>query len=159
MVLKEYRDAFFVFIGAGNFVPYWRRLKDLGISERNFAFLGYLKEASDLVEYYRTSSVYVAPTLYENLPIRVLEAMACGVPVVASNVCAIPEAIDNGVNGILIQSRSVEELADAIYCLLGDPKLRKKIGDNARKTVLEKFDWNVNASRTVGVYQQILDQS
>jgi len=129
----------------------------MGVSESNFSFSGYLKESSELVEWYRASSVYVAPTLYENLPIRVLEAMACGVPVVASNVCAIPEAIDNGVNGMLIQPGSVDELADAICCLLGDPNLRRKMGENARKTVLERFDWNVNAVKTVEVYRQILD--
>jgi glycosyltransferase involved in cell wall biosynthesis len=155
-VLREYPDALFIFIGAGNSSPYRRRLKEMGTSERNFVFLGYLKEASDLVKYYRGSSVYVAPTLYENLPIRVLEAMACGVPVVASNVCAIPEVIDNGVNGILIQPGSVDELSEAISWLLGDPNLRRKMGDNARKTVLERFDWNVNAIRTVEVYQQVL---
>jgi glycosyltransferase involved in cell wall biosynthesis len=156
-VLRKCPSTVFVFIGPGNSTPYQRRLKELGIPERSFAFLGYLKLANDLVEYYRTSSVYVAPTLYENLPIRVLEAMACGVPPVASNVCAIPEVIDNGVNGVLIPPRSVNDLAGAICCLLDDPNLRSKMGENARKTVLERFNWNVNAIRTVEVYQQILD--
>jgi len=159
IILREYPDTRFIFIGAGNSMPYRRRLREMGISERNFAFLGYLKESSDLVEYYRASTVYVAPTLYENLPIRLLEAMACGVPVVASDVCAIPEVIDNGVNGMLIQPSSVIELADATCCLLGDPNLRRKMGDNARKTVLERFDWNVNAARTAEVYRRILDSS
>jgi len=157
-VLQEYSDALFIFIGAGNSLPYRRRLGELGIPEKNFMFLGYLKESNDLVKYYRSSSVFVAPTLYENLPIRVLEAMACGVPVVASNVCAIPEAIDNGVNGILIQPGSIDELADAICRLLGDPSLRQKMGINARKTVLEKFDWNLNAAKTAEMYRQILDR-
>jgi len=156
-VLREYPETLFVFIGAGNPLPYQKRLNETGIPERSFSFLGYLKEANDLVEYYRASSVYVAPTLYENLPIRVLEAMACGVPVVASNVCAIPEAIDNGVNGILVEPGCIDELADAICCLLGDSNLRRKIGDNARRTVLEKFDWKVNATRTVEAYQRTLD--
>jgi len=158
-VLREHPETFFMFIGAGNSLPYRRRLKDMGVSERNFAFLGYLKERSELIKYYRAASVYAAPTtLWENLPIRVLEAMACGGPVVASNVCAIPEAIDNGANGILIPPGSVDELANAICCLLGDSNLRRKIGDNARKTVLEKFDCDVNAIRTAEVYQQILDR-
>jgi glycosyltransferase involved in cell wall biosynthesis len=156
-VLREHPDTLFIFIGPGNSSPYQRRLRELGIPEKNFKFLGYLKEADDLVKYYKTACVFVAPTLYENLPIRVLEAMACGVPVVASNVCAIPEVIDNGVNGILIRPGSINELADAICLLLRDPNLRRKIGDNARKTVLEKFDWKVNAVKTVEVYQQILD--
>lgn len=157
MVLKEYPDAFFMFIGSGDYSPYRRYLKDIGISEENFSFLGYLRERSELVEYYRACSVYAAPsTLWENLPIRLLEAMACGSPAVASSVCAIPEVIDNGVNGILIPPGSVKELAEAICVLLGDPNLRMKMGDEARRTVLEKFDCIANTNRTVQVYRQIL---
>jgi glycosyltransferase involved in cell wall biosynthesis len=155
-VLREYPEALFVFIGAGNSFPYQRQLKENGVSEKNFEFLGYLKEPRDLVEYYRAASVYVAPTLYENLPIRVLEAMACGVSVIASNVCAIPEAIDDGVNGILISPGSVRELTDAICMLLGDSNFRKKIGDNARRKILQKFDCAANTLRTVEVYRHIL---
>jgi len=156
-VVREYPETFFVFIGAGNSLPYKRRLKEAGVSERNFAFLGYLKERSELIEYYRASSVYLAPTLYENLPIRVLEAMACRIPVVASNVCALPEVIDNGVNGILIPPGSVDKLVNAICCLLSDSNLRSKMGENARKTILKKFNWDVNAIRTVQVYRKILE--
>lgn len=156
-ILHEHPDTLFLFVGAGNSLPYSARLKERGISENNFAFLGYLKQATDLVKYYQSASIYVAPTLYENLPIRVLEAMSCGVPVVASNVCAIPEAIDNGVNGMLVQPRSVDELTESICSLLSDQNLRMTIGNNARKTALEQFDWSINTARTTAVYQQTLD--
>jgi glycosyltransferase involved in cell wall biosynthesis len=156
-VLREYPEALFVFIGSGNYLPYQRWLKDMGISEKNFAFLGYLKTWNELIKYYRACSIYVAPTtLWENLPIRVLEAMACGAPVIASNICALPEVIDSGLDGILIPSGSVSELADSICTLLSDRSLRRNIGDNARKKILKKFDWNVNAIRTVEVYESIL---
>lgn len=160
LVLKEYPDAFFAFVGAGDYTPYRRRLKDLGITEKNFAFLGYLKDAAELIEYYRTCSVYVAPTtLSENLPIRVLEAMACAAPVVASNVCAIPEAIDNGKNGILISPSSIMDLSSAICALLGDANFSRKIGDNARKTILERFDCEASTIKTAQLYRSILDNS
>lgn len=156
-VLREYPDTLFVFIGAGNSLPYRERLKAMGVSEKNFEFLGYLKERSQLIRYYRDCSVYVAPTtLWENLPIRILEAMSCGAPVVASKVCAIPEAIDHDINGILISSGSIDELASSICRLLGDSKLRRMIGDNARKTVLDKFDYELNATRTAKTYEKIL---
>jgi glycosyltransferase involved in cell wall biosynthesis len=158
-VLRNYPDALFVFIGAGNSLPYQNRLKEMGIPNRNYMFMGYLKEAKDLIYFYRGSSVYVAPTMYENLPIRVLEAMACGVPVVASGVCAIPEVIDHGVNGLLVHPGAVEELSKSICLLLGDPALRRKMGDNARKTVLDKFSWDVNASKTLNVYEQIANNN
>jgi glycosyltransferase involved in cell wall biosynthesis len=156
-VLREHPECLFTFIGAGNSLPYERRLKELKVPEQNFAFLGYLKDASKLIEYYRAQSVYVAPTLYENLPIRVLEAMACGVPVVASNVCGLPEIIQDGVNGFLISPGSVRELGEKISALLADPRMRRRMGMFARKIVLEKFDWNVNAMKVSGFYHQILD--
>jgi len=158
-VLREYPDAFFVFIGTGNYLPYQRMLKDMDISEKNFAFLGYLKGWDELIKYYRSCSVYVAPTtLWENLPIRVLEAMACGAPVIASNICALPEAIDNGLDGILIPPASVSHLVNSICMLLGDARMRKNMGANARKKILAKFDWNINAFRTVEAYRSILGQ-
>jgi glycosyltransferase involved in cell wall biosynthesis len=158
-VLREHPECLFLFIGAGNSLPYERRLKELKVPEQNFAFLGYLKDASKLIEYYRAECVYVAPTLYENLPIRVLEAMACGVPVVASNVCAVPELIRDGLNGFLINPGSVSELAERISALLADPRMRRRMGLDARKTVLEKFDWNVNALKISDFYHQILNGS
>jgi glycosyltransferase involved in cell wall biosynthesis len=158
-VLREHPECVFLFIGAGNSLPYERRLKELKVPEQNFAFLGYLKDASNLIEYYRAESVFVAPTLYENLPIRVLEAMACGVPVVASNVCAVPELIRDGLNGFLINPGSVSELAERISALLADPRMRRRMGLDARKTVLEKFDWNVNALKISDFYGQILNGS
>ena len=129
----------------------------MGVSERNFAFIGYIKEEDTLVKYYQASSVYVAPTLYENLPIRILEAMACGIPVVASNICAIPEVIDSYVNGILIAPGSIEELAGAVNCLLGNSKLRKLLGERARKTVLNKFNYSISTFKTLRLYRQIVE--
>jgi glycosyltransferase involved in cell wall biosynthesis len=158
-ILKEHSEAFFLFIGSGDFSPYRRRLKDLGVPERNFEVLGYLEDRGKLLEYLKFSSVYVAPTLYENLPIRILEAMACGVPVVASNIAAIPEAINDNVNGVLVKPGSVDDLASAVCLLLSDSALRRRIGDAARKTVLTKFDSEVNTSRTAEVYQKVLSQS
>jgi glycosyltransferase involved in cell wall biosynthesis len=156
-ILKEYPDTLFLFAGAGNSKPYQERLKQLSVSNKNYSFLGYIKEANDLIKFYRGSSIYVAPTLYENLPIRVLEAMSCGLPVVASNVCAIPEAIQNGENGFLIKPGSIDQLTNSICCLLGDKQLRLKMGTNARNTVLRSFDWKVNVFQTTNLFNRVLN--
>jgi len=155
VVLRSFPETLFTFIGPGDASLYERKLRKLGIPQDNYKFLGYLKESTDLVEYYRAASIYVAPTLYENLPIRVLEAMGCGTPVIASNVCAIPEAVRNGQNGLLIQPGSIKQLAEGICRLLGDSEYRLKMGENARKTILNEFDWNVSAAKIANVYQQV----
>jgi len=155
-VLSEYPETLFTFIGPGDFSEYWKMLKKKEISESNFSFIGYLKESSDLVDFYRACDIYLAPTLYENLPIRVLEAMACEAPVIASNVCGIPEIIKSGENGLLIPPRSTEDLASTICHLLGDKNLRHKLGCNARRTVEKKFSWDTNIAHMVRVYESIL---
>jgi glycosyltransferase involved in cell wall biosynthesis len=68
-------------------------------------------------------------------PLSMLEAMACELPVVASNIGGIPEVIDDGENGILVGADSEPELLDAITELLDSPSKRRKIGQNARKTI------------------------
>lgn len=156
-ILKEYKNAFFLFIGPGNPEPFIRELEKKNIPRSNYKFLGYVKHREELVYYYRVADIFVAPTFYENLPTRILEAMSCAVPVVATKVCAIPEAVDNYVNGILVSPGSVHELANAIIYLLENYNLRKKMGQNARNKVLEKFDWNNAAYKTAKVYKDIIE--
>jgi glycosyltransferase involved in cell wall biosynthesis len=156
-VLQSFPETFFLFIGSGNASPYERKLRELEIPNDNYKFLGYLKEANDLVNYYQQSSIYVAPTMYENLPTRVLEAMACGTPVIASNVCGIPEAVHDGENGLLVEPGSTKQLADSICYLLGDHSCLQKMGQNARSTVLKEFDWRVSAAKISDIYKQVVN--
>jgi len=155
-ILRKHPDALFVFIGPGDSAAYEARLKRLEVPSRNFLFLGYVKGRNALLDYYRKCTVFVAPTLYENSPIRILEAMACAKPVVASNVCAIPEAIMSQQNGILVPPRSAQALSEAISDLLGDPELRARIGARARQTILERFDSTVSSRKMVRVYEEAL---
>ena len=154
-VISEHSKTRFVFIGPGDPTPYKNMLRRAGVSEKNFSFLGYFKESQDLAKYYQTCSIYLAPTLYETLGIRILEAMACEAPVVASNICAIPEIIQSDKNGILVSPRSSEDLASAICRLLEDSRLQRKIGLEARNTVETRFSWEVNVMRMFELYKKI----
>ena len=115
-----------------------------------------MKDRTDLLDYYRRCAVFVAPTLYENLPIRILEAMACARPVVATGVCAIPEVITSERSAILVPPGSSEALGDAICSLLRDPERRMEIGRRARQTVVDRYDWSHNAKKTFMFYEEIL---
>jgi len=154
----ERTNAHFVFVGGGNRKPYVERMKRQGIPDSKYTFLGYLKTREDMVSAYNMADVYVAPTLYENLPIRILEAMACERAVVATDVCAIPEAIQSGVNGILVPPRDPLALADALVLLLEDGALRTRMGRKARQSVLDGFAWEDIAERTARLYGEILDR-
>ena len=154
-VIKEYPDVSFQFIGSGDSL-YENILKNMKIPKENYSFLGYLCDRADLIKYYQSASVFLAPSLYENLPIRILEAMACGLPIIASNVSAIPEAVHHFVHGILTRPGSVEDIVTAICTILGDSDLRKKMGENSRRMILNNFDSKVNAKKTVSIYESLL---
>jgi glycosyltransferase involved in cell wall biosynthesis len=97
----------------------------------------------------------VFPSIYEAFGIVLLEAMACGKPVVASNVGGIPFVVEEGKTGLLFESGNVEDLADKIVTILKDEELREKMGEAGRERAKE-FTWDKIAERTVEVYKEIL---
>jgi glycosyltransferase involved in cell wall biosynthesis len=107
----------------------------------------------ELPIFYGGANVFVFPSLYEGFGLPVLEAMACGVPVVASNRSSLPEIV--GEAGILVNPESPQEIARAIWRVLSDSGLRAQLIhrglDQARR-----FSWEETAQKTLAVYQSIL---
>jgi glycosyltransferase involved in cell wall biosynthesis len=151
-VIKVFPDALFVFVGGGNFKHYYSYLAGKGVPQRNFLFHGYVNDYYDLPSVYSRSNIVIAPTIYEPLGFRILEAMSCAKPVIASRIGGIPEIIDHGKNGLLISSEDHLELTNSIISLLEDYTLMKSIGKNARKTVLDKFSVDRMAMETLKFY-------
>ena len=154
-ILRKTKDVHFVFSGAGPKEHWIGLLRKLNIDKSFYTFLGYI-DYKLLPSLYAKADIFVAPSLYENLPLRILEAMSCESAVVASNICAIPEAIKNGENGMLISTGNVDELAKVTTMLLEDDELRSRLGKNARQTVVENFCWDVIAEKTVDAYKNCL---
>ena len=96
--------------------------------------------------------IYTHTPLNEGLGISVLEAMAAGKPVVATRIGGIPELIESGRNGILVEP-DVEEIARAVEYLLQNRDIAAKLGDDARNTVKEKFTWSQSANKFLELYQ------
>ena len=96
---------------------------------------------NQIPEYLNLADVFVIPSLYEPLGIVTIEAMACGVPVIGSNVDGIPDVIEDGKNGILVPPADEKQLADALLTLLQDEKLRNRYAQEGLKTVKDKFLW------------------
>ena len=154
-IIKEKIPNIYVYIaGRGSQEKELKELvRELKIGE-NVKFLGYISE-EEKYSYYKAADVCAIPSRLENEPIVLLEAMACGTPVVASNVGGIPFMVENGKNGFLFDSENVEELADKIVALSKDEKLRRKMGEAGKEKVKE-FTWDKIAEQTVKVYREIL---
>jgi len=112
-----------------------------------------------IVELYAEAEVAAVPSLYEGFSLPAIEAMACGVPVVATTGGALPEVVgDDGDTGLLVPPADPSALAVALGRALDDPGLRARIGEAGRARVLERFTWRIAATRTVEQYRALLDE-
>jgi phosphatidylinositol alpha 1,6-mannosyltransferase len=101
-------------------------------------FLGYVRDA-DLVPLYRLADIFVIPSEGELQSLVTMEAMACGLPVIAANAYALPELVHHGENGFLFQPGNSDELASQIDILLGDAPLRAYMGARSLQ-IIAKHD-------------------
>lgn len=110
-----------------------------------------------IVELYAEADVAVVPSLYEGFSLPAVEAMACGVPLVATTGGALPEVVGaSGETGLLVPPGDVGALATAISEALDDEALRRRIGDGGRRRVLERFTWRATAEGTVEAYRRAM---
>lgn len=122
----------------------------------NFVFLGNIKEDA-LPAVYSSADVFVLPSIQEGQGIVLLEAQACGKPVVAFDIGGINEAVCNGESGLLVKRGDSDALADALTTLLSDRSLRNRLGINGRKFVSENFTWDKCATGMLNVYREALN--
>lgn len=119
-------------------------------------FIPYQKDPQVVIRYYQAADVYVYATKADTFPTTVLEALACGTPVVATAVGGIPEQIDDGETGFLVPPRSPEEMAAAIQKLLQDNNLHRKMSSQAAETAQRRFDVNRMVEEYLEWYRKIL---
>lgn len=135
-VLETFPNATFYLAGDGPlFNPYKSKINDLGLSGR-FVLLG---NRDDIPKLLADSDLFVFPSLYEGLPISLLEALASGVPVICSAIPAVSDIICDGQNGKLVPVRDSKALAKGIIEVLCSETLRTKFSINGRKLVEERF--------------------
>jgi len=128
-------------------------IKDLNLG-RKVRFLGFVPD-EDLVSVYNLASVYCQPSFYEGFGLQILEAMACGCPVVTSNISSLPEIA--GDAAVLVNPNSVAEIARGIKKLLEEKNFRdEKI--QAGFSQAKKFSWDKTAEETIKVYEKLLEE-
>ena len=133
--------------------PYVLHARQHGV--RGVRFIGPASE-TDLPRYYRSADVFCAPSAgFESFGIVLLEGMAAGVPVVASDIVGYRTVLDDGVQGVLVEPRRPQPLAQAIVDLLLDPERREQMGQAGRTKVVA-YDWSRVARQVLEFYTQAI---
>lgn len=130
-------------------------VKDLGIASR-VTFLGWLDRPS-LKQAYDQASLFLFPSRHEGMPNAVLEAMACGLPVVASRIAGNVELVEHGRNGLLVSSESVPELQAALRSLVTNGYQLQTMGAASRARVVERYSWRSTAEQYTKLLSQLLE--
>jgi glycosyltransferase involved in cell wall biosynthesis len=152
-VAKKTRDVQFLFIGDGDLKQASVDLaRELNVSD----MITFHPFRTDIPEVLNTFDIYTLPSLWEGLPIGMLEAMGMQKAIVATPVDGTKEAISEGQNGLLVPCKDHVALANAILRLHENPELRKVLGAAARKTVEDTFDVKMMVRNNENLYQRLM---
>lgn len=148
-ITKRFPDVTLVIAGEGNCEEDLRReASEIGIGG-NTVFVG---ARLDMHEVLKVLDLYVLPSLWEGLPMVLLEAMAAGCPIVATNVGGNRTVISDGENGSLVETRNTKALAEEIIRLLGNEQLRSQYAKNGLKTFNDRFTSDVMTAQYEKLY-------
>lgn len=152
-VVVDFNNICLFILGQGPFEKPSKKLcQKLGIEE-NVRFIGLV---NDVREYLAISDLFVFPSFHEGFPNSVLEAMACGIPVISTKIGGVVDVIKDEENGLLVEPGNVDQLADALKKLISDTEYASTLGKNALKTVRENYDINVIANKYIYLYTGLI---
>ncbi|HEX5192364.1 MAG TPA: glycosyltransferase [Solirubrobacteraceae bacterium] len=118
------------------------------------SFAGYVGQ-DEIGEFYAAADVFCLPSFREGLPVVLMEAMASGLPVIASGIMGIPELVEPGHSGLLVAPGRADLLADAVAALADDPAKRHQFGEHGRRRVLTEFDLADSVARLDGMLSEV----
>lgn len=156
LILKEMPNTKLMIVGDGSYMPTIRRLVKKYDLEKHVVFIGFAK-FEELPHYFNVCDVFVNPTIRQNgYDLTIVEAMACGKPVVVSNIGSVPTVVKHNVDGILVPPRDVDMLSEKVTKVLKDKKLASMLGNAARKKIVKKFSLDKMVENTIKVYKDVM---
>ncbi len=156
-IVRSYNDIKVVIVGKGNQFDYLKyRAQENGIDQKVY-LTGYMCD-DDLQKLYKCIDIAVFPSLYEPFGIVALEAMATNIPVVVTDIGGLNEIVEHGGNGMKAYAGNSNSLADCIIELLYNPLLCERLKENARKKILERYNYDIIAKKTIEIYESIVKE-
>ena len=164
LIWKAIPEVQFTFVpapmGKGRGSPHdaYREILGSLIEDRRVQVVAPVSRAK-MPQFYIDATLCVVPSLWEGFGYVCAEAMACGLPVIASRIGGLEEIVEEGRSGVLVEPGNSEDLAQAIVSLLRDPERRARIGVAARKRIVEQFSTPVIAARMASLYQEVVQEA
>jgi glycosyltransferase involved in cell wall biosynthesis len=156
-VAKRFPNVKFIVSGKGQsdeMAKLVAHAERLGVRDK-LVFTGYFPDAK-LPKLYQAADVFAFSTFYEHHPFAVLEALATGLPVVTTSVGGIPETMRSGKNGFLCKPFDAHTFSERILYLLEHPAEAAEMGAQARKTIMDEYDWRIVVKQAIKVYNEVL---
>ena len=156
-VLKVLPDSRFIIAGSGSLEHELKQLtKDLGVWD-SVRFVGEIPHPK-LPVYFRAADIYVATSLMDSSSVSLLDAMACGLPVVVTNALSNDEWVENGKNGFIVPMKDPKSLAEKIIYLLKHPELMEKFGKRNREIIVERTDEENVMGKIEKIYKELINK-
>ncbi len=158
-LVSRYRtDIKFLIAGKGPLEQeIYERIKRTGLGN-TVELLGQVSDRMKMVEYYSQAAACIHPSHSEGMPTVVLEAMACGRPVIATEVSGSIDLVDHKINGLLVPPHQPKALMEAVMCLFNDRELAQRLGAAGRKKVCELYSWKKVGDQYLNAYRDICNQ-
>jgi N,N'-diacetylbacillosaminyl-diphospho-undecaprenol alpha-1,3-N-acetylgalactosaminyltransferase len=151
-LIKERKDLNFLFVGPDEGIK--QKVKDIVKGEKRIKVLDPIRGESR-VEVYQSADVFLLPSYREGLPLTLFEAMASGLPIVASPVNGIPFEMKDPENGYFVKYGDVKGLKEKILKILDNPKIAKKMSQNNLKKA-KQYTWDLINERYVNEYKKLI---
>lgn len=158
IVKKEIPDSKFILKNFGQGIPFQNKIEKLAKSlnvSHNISFVGEL-DYNELPKYLNAADIYVSTSLSDSCSVSLLEAMACGLPVVVSDEPSNFEWIKDGWNGYIFPRKDHKALAEKLIILLKDKEKRELFGKRNREIIQERGDWNKNMEKIEQLYEDLI---
>ncbi|MFQ5451260.1 MAG: glycosyltransferase [Nitrospinaceae bacterium] len=155
-VIKKHPDVRFIFVGDGETRDSLSAMAHSQGLDGCLVFAG-MQDETTMPLWLNAADLFVLPSLLDGSPNILLEAMACGLPIIATTVGGIPEMITHGREGLLVPPKSPAALEESLLTLLGDPGLRERLGQNALNTVRSDYGtWEKQTAHLKKIYEDLL---
>lgn len=140
-------DILLVSLGAGKINNAW--------NTPTFS-LGYVADEHQIALAYSAADLFVVPSIEDNLPNTVMEAMACGIPVIGFDVGGIADMVRSGISGQLVPAKDIRQLSEAISALLGNDPIRIEMAANSRRIALSEYGLQFQAEAYINLYHTLI---